>query len=593
MPYTSLDEVNPAIRGIEPPVTLEQANKIAAMADSIGDDGGWAIAISAFKKGHVVETDKKCWIEKKKEMTCPECGTDIDYMATKCPGCDAEIVQEDEEKEMKNPIPRGFWTQRKSRSKGSDEASSLDDQDNVESYRTKLQPQDFLVVEDSKKRSTWHLPITKVPEGEPDRAMCGAAWAALHEGFRGNTYAGPKKQEAIDKLIAIYKKMEWELPSTKEFAYGIKAFGDDKLILWSTNAFQDDEGEIFATKALENYVARKDNGAGSRGRVWFWHVPGTDFADIKWQGVVGRYLVEVAQFDKTPYAAAMKEALEHPEKYKDLLPNGWGLSQGYLYRASDKENGVYSFLEKYETSVLPLHRASNKLTMLQGVKAMTVSQEKKDALASLIGDVLADEVLQGTSEASDMLEKLGAAFKEQEEKGMKKGKPVEEEELELEEEEMDEEEELEEEEAEEEMPRKKKKEAASDDYEEYFEEDEKEFEEEEWEMELDSDAIDAIASQVPVEQAVKEAFGTKDFQLALRKVVAQELKGALPNLLQAMLGTKEEIAKEALTGRITLKPYSPSQAADNVVDLGEKAKKTEPETPDIVASVVSNMLRGQ
>ena len=100
MPYTSLDDINPAIRGIDPPVTLEQANKIAAMAESIADDNGWAIAISAFKKGHVVETDKKCWTEKKKTMTCPECGEELDYMATSCKGCGAEIVQEDE-KEMK------------------------------------------------------------------------------------------------------------------------------------------------------------------------------------------------------------------------------------------------------------------------------------------------------------------------------------------------------------------------------------------------------------------------------------------------------------------------------------------------------------
>jgi hypothetical protein len=555
MPYKTLDEANAAIRGIDPPVTLDQANKIAAMADSIGGDSGWAIAISAFKKGHVIDSDNKCWTEKKKEaptMTCPECGAEIGYMDTACKGCGAEIVHEDEK----------------------------------ESYKTKLKPGDFLVVENPDARSTWHMPITKVPGGEPDRALCGAAWAALHEGFRGNVYSGPKKQAAVDKLIAIYKKMDWELPSTKELEYGIKSLSGNRILLWSTNAFEDDEGEIFATKALENYVERKDLGVGSRGRVWFWHVPGTDFADINWQGVIGRYLVEVAQYDDTPYAAAMKEALEHAEKYPELLPNGWGLSQGYLYRASDKVDGVYSFLEKYETSVLPLHRASNKLTMMQGVKEdMTISAEKKKALAALVGEELAEEVLAGTSEASDMLEKLGAAFKEkQEEKGMKK--KVDDAELE--------EEKMVEEETEEEPEAEMKEEAVAEDSEEdtLVESEEFDTDEGEFEMELDEDAVKALISQIPVESAVKEAIGSKDFQSSLRKVVAQELKSILPGLMQAMLGTKEEIAKEALTGRITLKPYVPSQATDNLVDMGEKGKK-EPETPDVVAAVVSNMLSGQ
>ena len=37
MPYASMDEVNPAIKGIDPPVTLAQANIIAEWADKIED----------------------------------------------------------------------------------------------------------------------------------------------------------------------------------------------------------------------------------------------------------------------------------------------------------------------------------------------------------------------------------------------------------------------------------------------------------------------------------------------------------------------------------------------------------------------------
>ena len=65
MPYKSMDEVNESIKGIDPPVTLSQANEIRKQADSIDTDekkNGWAIAISNFKKSHSVEDGK--WVKK-------------------------------------------------------------------------------------------------------------------------------------------------------------------------------------------------------------------------------------------------------------------------------------------------------------------------------------------------------------------------------------------------------------------------------------------------------------------------------------------------------------------------------------------------
>lgn len=61
---------------------------------------------------------------------------------------------------------------------------------------------DFLVVSDPDKSSTWSLPV-KV-NGKLDRRLMGAAWAALHKGFRGQKFEGPNKQEAIDKLKKFY-----------------------------------------------------------------------------------------------------------------------------------------------------------------------------------------------------------------------------------------------------------------------------------------------------------------------------------------------------------------------------------------------------
>lgn len=67
MPYKSLDEINPALKGIKPKITLEQANKIAAHADAIGGDYGWPTAIKSFKRTHTVRNRR--WVERKKDMS--------------------------------------------------------------------------------------------------------------------------------------------------------------------------------------------------------------------------------------------------------------------------------------------------------------------------------------------------------------------------------------------------------------------------------------------------------------------------------------------------------------------------------------------
>lgn len=57
-----------------------------------------------------------------------------------------------------------------------------------------------------------HLPVSKA-DGTPDHRLMGAAWAALHGGYRGKEYAGPDKEQAIAKLTAMYKKEKMDTPS--------------------------------------------------------------------------------------------------------------------------------------------------------------------------------------------------------------------------------------------------------------------------------------------------------------------------------------------------------------------------------------------
>lgn len=62
---------------------------------------------------------------------------------------------------------------------------------------------------------TQHLPVTN-EDGSPNHNLMGAAWAALHGGYRGNKYEGPDKGEALAKLKRMYESEGMDLPSQKE-----------------------------------------------------------------------------------------------------------------------------------------------------------------------------------------------------------------------------------------------------------------------------------------------------------------------------------------------------------------------------------------
>ena len=63
-----------------------------------------------------------------------------------------------------------------------------------------------LVEKDGEK----HLPTLR--GGKPDHRLMGAAWAALHKGFRAHKYEGPDKAGAVAKLKKLYKSEKMTLP---------------------------------------------------------------------------------------------------------------------------------------------------------------------------------------------------------------------------------------------------------------------------------------------------------------------------------------------------------------------------------------------
>jgi hypothetical protein len=122
-------------------------------------------------------------------------------------------------------------------------------------------PSDYLIVGDSKDETTWHLPVKK--NGKPDHTLMGAAWAALHGGYRGNKYEGPDKSEALSKLKALYKSEKMPLPISEsdagtdehiaESAEGITPLSSDGS-KWEVNVLK-----FGKSKTKPHYVYTREN----------------------------------------------------------------------------------------------------------------------------------------------------------------------------------------------------------------------------------------------------------------------------------------------------------------------------------------------
>ena len=512
MPYTSMEDVNPAIRGIKPPVTLAQANLIAKWADAMeeeADDGArspWAVAIAQFKRLYQVQAGK--WVKKKKSekgfvtlqelleersldeiavkargagqgvggepqgdqgaetCVCPECGHELPHKRgvpcaeVECPKCGAAMqgkstgeIKESEESEPE-PEFKGIWS-----------TAQVND----------FPDSSFLLVESGKKdsegktvpRTLRHLPYKdaggKVDLPHVRNAISRAPRIKLKDGSRispakatalqdkarailAKTKPGKKELDPVDDkggrrlqssklefLGSLKAKFESLLKDLGELigwasyddrkpaalgalfkeGSGFKALqaldGSTWLFTWTMNAFEDREQEIFTTKSIEDYVARHADDA-AKGKYDFWHLPGTEFGTIMWQGTVGRFLVEAGIFDDTEIGQKAEEFfLAHPDGHPEFAPEGWGTSHKYKYREGDRKDGIYDWFEKQLTTVLPLSAAANLYNPRLEVK--TVDEKQYKALVGIWGEEIATQVVALGEQRTKELEEAGVAFK--------------------------------------------------------------------------------------------------------------------------------------------------------------------------------------
>lgn len=106
----------------------------------------------------------------------------------------------------------------------------------------------YLVVEDASSPSTWHLRV-KDESGAADHTVMGAAWAALHSGFRGNKYEGPGKAEAMTKLKKLYKSEGMDWPGATKATESLDEQSNN-----ARQAFWDQYGEPLREKLMGCYV---------------------------------------------------------------------------------------------------------------------------------------------------------------------------------------------------------------------------------------------------------------------------------------------------------------------------------------------------
>jgi hypothetical protein len=190
---------------------------------------------------------------------------------------------------------------------------------------------------------------------------------------------------------------------------------------YSTNAFEDREGEIFSTKALEDYVSANDLNK-DKGHFNLWHINeedgnfNTDFAIKQWQGVVGRFLVEAGPYLRDEKGRAARKFFKkfgsgHPE----IAPEGWGCSPEFRYLPEERASGTYKTIWITRTSTLPKFAAANTWTETRQFKhggtKMALSDQQKKAAVEMFGDEFVNQMMQEAEDKTAELESAGVAHK--------------------------------------------------------------------------------------------------------------------------------------------------------------------------------------
>lgn len=247
----------------------------------------------------------------------------------------------------------------------------------------------------------------------------------VKEGKRLKTGWVSKLKELMSVLGEMVNWAEYKDEKSLQFegsGFATKEAKDGTLwfITWSSNAFQDRDGQIITTKALEDYVEENINNP-SKGFFNLWHIPGTDFAKKEWQGVVGRILVEAGPFLDNHQGRVAKQFFnQYPKSHPDLAPEGWGASIEFRYLPEELKSDVFNWVWITRTSVLAKASAANLYTKSNGVdtKMTKLTDEQIKAGQEIFGSEWFEKnIVQAAEKATEQLEQEGVQFKQAEKEG--------------------------------------------------------------------------------------------------------------------------------------------------------------------------------
>ncbi len=219
---------------------------------------------------------------------------------------------------------------------------------------------------------------------------------------------GKQLFDAMNRLQRATKALKalTETHDDEPFA-GFQVKNDLWFATW-TNSFEDRAGDIFPQKALDAYVARVDAGDVEPPQLWSWHTPGTRMGQAAWVARHGHFMIAVGTFDDTADGRAGKAY--YAKHSKDL-----GVSHGFTYPPAQYVNGTFEYFDTFEISPLPRGSEANSYTwyeaVVQGAKAMAVSDKKRKHLEAIFGVEGAKKKLAELDKRGKELEQLGVAYK--------------------------------------------------------------------------------------------------------------------------------------------------------------------------------------
>lgn len=184
--------------------------------------------------------------------------------------------------------------------------------------------------------------------------------------------------------------------------------GADGQYYWHTrhsNNFKDKDQEILSEKAHLAFETRVDMGLVPMPELWSWHTGGTRQGQAKMLFYDNHIMNAIGTFDNTPEG-------ETARKFYEANVGKIELSHGFTFPKWAFKDGIYEVYNTFEISTLPIGAAANPYTTFEEIKAMALSEEKRQWLEQTIGKERTDQLLSENEKMGKAIEELGANYKD-------------------------------------------------------------------------------------------------------------------------------------------------------------------------------------